>query len=181
MQAKTLVAGLFAVVLIVGWVSLSGAGMLKKRVDLTGRDSVSENEIIAGLTPVKTRGLKTRGLQPGLATIALTVNFAFDSAQLLPEAIPNLRSLGRALQSPQLAPYRIRIEGHTDSIGTQDYNARLSERRAQTVKAYLVQHFDITAANLEIAGRGELEPIDDNETSQGRQRNRRAEFVNLGK
>jgi outer membrane protein OmpA-like peptidoglycan-associated protein len=181
MQAKTLVAGLLAGVFLLGMASGLVAEPLKNRIDLTGRDNVSENEIITALMPLKTRGLKTRGLQPGLATIALTVNFAFDSARLLPEAIPNLRSLGHALQSPQLASYHIRIEGHTDSIGTQTYNQRLSQRRAQAVKAYLVKHFDITADNLETVGRGELEPIDNNDSPHGRQRNRRAEFVNLGK
>jgi OOP family OmpA-OmpF porin len=66
-------------------------------------------------------------------------------------------------------------------VGTQTYNQGLSQRRAQVVKDYLVEHFDITPDNLMTDGRGELEPIDENETSQGRQRNRRAEFVNLGK
>jgi outer membrane protein OmpA-like peptidoglycan-associated protein len=181
MQAKTWVVSLVAGVLFLGLASGLVAETLKRRVDLTGRQNVSEDEIITALTPVKLRGINTRGLQPGLATIALTVNFAFDSAQLIPEAIPNLRSLGRALQSPQLAPYRIRIEGHTDSIGTQTYNQELSQRRAKTVKAYLVEHFDITPDNLVTAGQGELEPLDDNGSAQGRQRNRRAEFINLGK
>ncbi len=189
MQPKTFIAGLVTCGLI-----LMGAGGLaaepqKHRLDLTGRQNVSEAEIIDGLTPVsevrtrgiKTRGIKTRGIQPGLATIALTVNFAFDSANLLPETIPNLRSLGRALQSPQLAPYRIRIEGHTDSIGTEAYNHQLSQRRAKTVKAYLVKHFDIAPDHLITTGRGETEPLDNNATQGGRQRNRRAEFVNLGK
>ncbi len=181
MQAKTWVVSLFVGTLLLGLASSAVAQTLKNRIDLTGRQDVSEDEIITALTPIKMRGIKTRGLQPGLATIALTVNFAFDSAQFLPETIPNLSSLGRALQSPQLAPYRIRIEGHTDSIGTRTYNQALSQRRAKAVKAYLVQNFDITPSNLVTAGRGEFEPIASNETPQGRKRNRRAEFVNLGK
>jgi outer membrane protein OmpA-like peptidoglycan-associated protein len=168
-------------VLLLGLASGAVAETFKNRIDLTGRQQVSEDDIITALTPIKMRGLKARGLQPSLATIALTVNFGFDSAQLLPETIPNLSSLGRALQSPQLAPYRIRIEGHTDSIGSPPYNQELSQRRAQAVKAYLVQHFDITPDNLVTTGRGELEPIDSNETPLGRLHNRRAEFVNLGK
>jgi len=181
MYAKMLIVSLIAGVLCLGLARGSVAETLKNRVDLTGQQHVSEDEIIAALTPTKLRGINTRGIQPGLATIALTINFAFDSAQLMPDTIPNLQSLGRALQSPQLAPYRIRIEGHTDSVGTQTYNQELSQRRAKVVKAYLVDHFDITPDNLITAGQGELEPIDNNGTSQGRQRNRRAEFVNLGK
>ena len=181
MQTKTLMVSLIASVLFLGLAGGLFAEPLKHRIDLTGRQHVSEDEIITALTPVTVRGINTRGLQPGLATIALTVNFAFDSTELLPEAIPNLRSLGHALQSPQLAPYRIRIEGHTDSVGTQAYNQELSQRRADMVKAYLVEHFEITPDNLVTVGQGEAEPIDDNGTPQGRQRNRRAEFVNLGK
>lgn len=189
MYPKTFVAILAAWACLMIGASGLAAESQKNRIDLTGRQNVSEEEIIDGLTPVsevrtrgvKTRGIKTRGIKPGLATIALTVNFAFDSANLLPEAIPNLRSLGRALQSPQLAPYRIRIEGHTDSIGTKSYNDQLSQRRAKTVKAYLVKHFDITPDHLITTGRGENEPLDSNATRSGRQRNRRAEFVNLGK
>ena len=156
----------------------------KDRVDLTGRTNLTTEEIIAGLTPRKaprTRGLKTRGLQPGLATIALTVHFAFDSAEILPHAVPNLQSLGKALQSPQLSSYRIRIEGHTDSTGPAAYNLGLSQRRAASVKQYLTTNFNITPDHLVIEGRGEVEPMADNSSRLGRRKNRRAEFVNLGK
>jgi outer membrane protein OmpA-like peptidoglycan-associated protein len=163
-----------------------GAEPPKVRTDLTGRANLTPEEVIQGLKPqspeVRTRGLKpatTRGLQPGLSTIAVTVQFAFDSAEILPQAVPNLQSLGKALASPQLAPYQIRIEGHTDSTGPTAYNQGLSQRRANSVKQYLVQHFDISADRLFTEGRGEDEPIDTNATRAGRAKNRRAEFVNL--
>jgi outer membrane protein OmpA-like peptidoglycan-associated protein len=181
MQMKTLGSSLLVGALLLGLTTASLAETLKHRHDLTGREDVSVDEIITALTPVKTRGLKTRGIQPGLATVALTIHFDFDSAQLSPESLSNLQSLGRALQSPQLAPYRIQIEGHTDNIGPLSYNESLSQRRAKAVKDYLVEHFDITPDNLMTEGRGESEPIADNDTAQGRYRNRRAEFVNLGK
>jgi outer membrane protein OmpA-like peptidoglycan-associated protein len=164
-----------------------GAELKKARTDLTGRENLTPEEVIEGLTPpesqVRTRGVNptTRGLQPGLATIAVTVHFAFDSAEILPQAEVNLRSLGQALQSPQLAAYQIRIEGHTDSTGPAAYNVGLSHRRANSVKEYLVQHFDIDAERLLTDGRGEDEPITSNDTRDGRQKNRRAEFINLGK
>jgi len=155
---------------------------MKNRTNMTGQNHVTPEQIIAALEPqVRTRGIATRGLQPGLATIALTVNFAFDSADLSPDALPNLESLGKALQSPQLAPYRIRIEGHTDSLGSPAYNRALSQRRAESVRAYLTEHFNIALENLVVEGRGEEEPIAGNETPDGRHTNRRAEFVNLGK
>ena len=175
----------------VGLLILIGVGgvsaeLKKDRLDLTGKKQLSTEQIIAGLTPrpeVRTRGLsaKTRGLQPGLATIALTVRFAFDSADVLPDTKPMLANLGRALQSPQLAPYRIRIEGHTDSVGGAAYNLGLSTRRAESVKRYLTQHFDIEPERLVTIGRGEQEPLTSNGTSEGRRKNRRAEFVNLGR
>jgi outer membrane protein OmpA-like peptidoglycan-associated protein len=163
-----------------------GAELKKARTDLTGRENLTPEEVIELLTPpepqVRTRGLnpKTRGLQPGLATIAVTVHFAFDASEILPQAEVNLRSLGQALQSPALAAYQIRIEGHTDSTGPAAYNVGLSHRRANSVKQYLVQHFDIDAARLLTDGRGEEEPITSNDTREGRRKNRRAEFINLG-
>ena len=163
-----------------------GAELKKARTDLTGRENLTPAEAIEGLTPpdlqVRTRGVnpKTRGLRPGLATIAVTVHFAFDSSEILPQAEVNLRSLGQALQSPELGAYQIRIEGHTDSTGPAAYNVGLSHRRANSVKQYLVQHFDIDADRLLTDGRGEDEPITSNDTREGRRKNRRAEFINLG-
>jgi outer membrane protein OmpA-like peptidoglycan-associated protein len=171
------------VVVIVGFWMLSvgheiGAEPKKVRTDLTGRLNLTPEEVITGLTP-RNAEVRTRGLQPGLSTIAVTVHFAFDSAEILPQAVPNLQSLGQALESPQLAPYRIRIEGHTDSTGPAVYNRGLSQRRANSVRQYLVQHFDISADRLLTEGRGEDEPIDTNDTRAGQRKNRRAEFVNL--
>ena len=163
-----------------------GAELKKIRTDLTGQEHLTPEDVIAGLTPpepqVRTRGVtpKARGLQPGLATIAVTVHFAFDSSAILPRAATNLRSLGQALQSPQLAPYQIRIEGHTDSTGPSAYNVGLSHRRANSVRQYLMEHFAIDADRLVTDGRGEEEPITSNATREGRRKNRRAEFVNLG-
>lgn len=172
---------------LVGGIGNLSAASKKIRLDLTGRDNITPEEVINGLKPVdpqvRTRGsdIKTRGIQPGLSTIAVTIHFAFDSAEILPRAVTNLRSLGNALQSPQLGDYRIRIEGHTDSTGPDVYNLHLSNRRANSVKQYLVEHFQIDPDRLITEGYGEKEPINSNATRDGRQKNRRAEFVNIGK
>jgi outer membrane protein OmpA-like peptidoglycan-associated protein len=163
------------------------AASKKIRMDLTGRDNITPEEVINGLKPIGPEvgsggsGVKTRGIQPGLSTIAVTIHFAFDSAEILPQAATNLRSLGDALQSPQLGDYRIRIEGHTDSTGPDAYNRDLSDRRAKSVKQYLIEHFQIDPDRLMTEGYGENEPISSNDTREGRQKNRRAEFVNVGK
>lgn len=164
----------------------SEAQFKKARLDLTSKPHVTQDDIISGLMPsvqaTRTRGIetRTRGIQTGLSTIALKIHFDFDSARILPAAVPMLRNLGEALQSPQLAPYRIQIEGHTDSLGSLDYNQNLSQQRAESVKRYLTQNFGIVPDRLVAVGRGEAEPVHDNRLPQGREKNRRAEFVNLG-
>ncbi|MGE4132472.1 MAG: OmpA family protein [Bdellovibrionales bacterium] len=71
---------------------------------------------------------------------------------------------------------RIVIEGHTDSVGREDYNLILSERRALAVKNYLIEKHGFNEAQIETLGYGETRPIADNGNFQGRQRNRRVEF-----
>jgi outer membrane protein OmpA-like peptidoglycan-associated protein len=68
------------------------------------------------------------------------------------------------------------IEGHTDSIGTDSYNQKLSSRRAKTIKDWLVKNYKIDPRKIRFAGRGEAVPLDTNNTDVGRQKNRRVEF-----
>ncbi|MBT8479338.1 MAG: OmpA family protein [Gemmatimonadetes bacterium] len=96
--------------------------------------------------------------------------FAFDSDALLPESTPVLTDMVSTLENhPELA---IVIEGHTDSVGDDAYNLDLSERRAGSVVAYLVEN-GIDAGRLLADGKGESEPVADNATPEGRQQNRR--------
>ncbi|MCG6657041.1 OmpA family protein [Halomonas campisalis] len=103
------------------------------------------------------------------------VTFAFDSSQLRPEARPVLDGVVRTLrENPEI---RVRIEGHTDSIGSAQYNEGLSQRRADSVKAYLVSQ-GIAENRLMTRGYGEARPVATNETDEGRARNRRVEILN---
>ena len=68
------------------------------------------------------------------------------------------------------------IEGYTDSIGSEEYNQALSQRRADAVKSYLVGQ-GIDAARLTSAGKGKSSPVGDNGSSTGRQQNRRVEVI----
>jgi OOP family OmpA-OmpF porin len=68
---------------------------------------------------------------------------------------------------------RIIIEGHTDSVGPADYNEELSAKRAEKVRQYLIEKFEIPSARLEARGFGEMQPLGDNSAQEGRKLNRR--------
>lgn len=108
------------------------------------------------------------------------VHFDFGSAELRASADSVLGEVGRALaRNPDM---EIRIEGHTDSIGGASYNDSLSLRRARAVRDHLVQSFDeIVPDRFEVQGFGESRPVADNATEEGRRRNRRVEFVVIGR
>ncbi|MEM7038693.1 MAG: OmpA family protein [Bacteroidota bacterium] len=100
------------------------------------------------------------------------IHFAFGT-DLLPESsFSGLDSLADHLTAnPDLA---IRIEGHTDHIGKDDYNLRLSQSRAEGIQNYLLQK-GIALSRMKATGKGETQPISDNATSEGRALNRRVE------
>jgi outer membrane protein OmpA-like peptidoglycan-associated protein len=74
---------------------------------------------------------------------------------------------------------KLQVEGHTDSIGSDDYNQQLSEARAEAVRQYLIQQ-GIAAPQITARGMGKTEPIATNDTPEGRQQNRRVELVLSG-
>lgn len=114
------------------------------------------------------------------ATINLTVNFATGSAELTPQAVAVLDRLGTALASQALSSYRFRIEGHTDTVGTRDYNLGLSERRAEAVVTYIRDKFGVDAARMEAVGLGANRPLVVTADQQDEPRNRRVQVWNIG-
>jgi outer membrane protein OmpA-like peptidoglycan-associated protein len=122
----------------------------------------------------------TTTARDGLAAVSLTVLFPTGSAELNPTAARQLEALGRALSSTELSPYRFRIEGHTDTVGTRESNQALSERRAAAVRGLLIQRFGIDPARLESIGLGEDQLLVVTPDETGEQRNRRVQIVNLG-
>lgn len=112
--------------------------------------------------------------------VNLTVNFATGSAELTPDAMRTLDELGRALASKDLAGYRFRIEGHTDTVGTRDYNQALSERRAEAVVDYVAKKYGLDAARLQAVGVGETGLLVQTPPQTPEPRNRRVQVVNLG-
>lgn len=134
--------------------------------------------------PVKTRGVAphTPAARPALAKtpVVLNVLFAFNSATLVGQSSADLDKLGSVLTQPQYQASRIQIAGHTDNVGSAVANQRLAEKRAESVKRYLVQRFAIAPERLEAQGYGALRPRSPNDSPEGRDQNRRVEVVNLG-
>jgi len=121
--------------------------------------------------------LETRESARGLIVNMSDVLFDYDRATLKPGAREKLaRVAGVLLTYPGL---EIEVEGHTDSMGTDEYNQGLSERRAATVRDYLVSQ-GIPRETIDAMGFGEARPVVGNETASGRQRNRRVELVVSG-
>jgi outer membrane protein OmpA-like peptidoglycan-associated protein/outer membrane scaffolding protein for murein synthesis (MipA/OmpV family) len=109
-------------------------------------------------------------------SMSLHINFDFDKADIKPEFKPELdRAAEFILKYPEVP--QIVIEGHTDSRGREVYNQRLSERRARSVRQYLIDNYSIEAKRLVAVGRGESMPVADNATEEGRYQNRRVEIV----
>lgn len=112
-------------------------------------------------------------------SISFQVEFAFNSAQLTPEATQVLDNLGQALSSPDLSGYRYRVAGHTDGVGSATYNKTLSARRAGSVREYLSQRYNLPPQKFEVVGLGSSRLLDPSNPSAAA--NRRVEIQNLGR
>lgn len=100
--------------------------------------------------------------------------FDFDKATLKPQYYSMLDDVVRVMEAnPGL---RVEIQGHTDSIGSHDYNMNLSQRRAKAVRDYLVNQAGIASSRVTTVGFGETRPIATNATKEGRAKNRRVEL-----
>jgi outer membrane protein OmpA-like peptidoglycan-associated protein len=118
--------------------------------------------------------LETRESARGLIVNLSDVLFDTGSATLKPATREKLaRVAGILLSQPEL---KLQIEGHTDSVGEEFYNQRLSENRAASVRAYLVSQ-GIASSAVGTAGFGESQPVASNDTPAGRQQNRRVELI----
>jgi outer membrane protein OmpA-like peptidoglycan-associated protein len=105
------------------------------------------------------------------------VLFDFGKYTLKPEAREKLAKVsGILLAYPNL---KLQVEGYTDNIGSDDYNQKLSEERADAVRDYLVSQ-SVSDANISAAGYGKSNPIADNSTNAGRAQNRRVQMVVSG-
>src|ERR1700680_1987163 len=121
--------------------------------------------------------LQTRDSARGLIVSMPDVLFDFNKYTLKPEARERLaRISGIVLAYPDL---RLQVEGYTDSIGSDEYNQELSEKRAATVRDYLVSS-GVSINNVVAQGFGKADPVADNSTAAGRKLNRRVDLVVSG-
>lgn len=105
--------------------------------------------------------------------VLIGVNFEFNSAKLSAESYPILYDATKTLiKNPSM---KVEIQGYTDNIGSESYNKKLSEKRADVVKGYFTSK-GIAVGRLTAVGYGESNPVADNKTADGRAMNRRIEF-----
>lgn len=143
-----------------------------ERVDSDGDGVYDDRDQCPG-TPAGTR-VDADGCPLAVAKVAsikLKVNFGFDSTTVEERYFSDLSELADFLK--RFDDVQVDVEGHTDSVGPEDYNQQLSQRRAQAVVDLLVNQHGIAPARLEAKGFGESQPVASNDTAEGRAENRR--------
>ena len=108
-------------------------------------------------------------------TVSATTLFDFDKSVLKPAGKAALHELDESIKSQGMRVVDINVVGHTDSIGTEAYNQGLSDRRAMSVKHYMVSE-GIDGSIIDASGRGESDPVASNATAEGRAQNRRVDI-----
>jgi outer membrane protein OmpA-like peptidoglycan-associated protein len=151
------------------------------RVDPAG--SEAESKFIASMRGRATRSLSTVE-RDEIASIAkdkphidLEVTFSYNSAEISAKSLPIVQALGRALSSSELKGSTFLVAGHTDAAGSDAYNQDLSERRADSIKRYLMEKFAIAGAELVTVGYGKSKLKDPSQPLA--EVNRRVQVVNM--
>jgi outer membrane protein OmpA-like peptidoglycan-associated protein len=144
-----------------------------------GAPAVSPSTTSSRPTPAVARP-PVRETTADAPSASITVTFGSGSWVITPEGERALAPLGRALSSPDLAGFRFRIEGHTDTVGDPASNQALSERRAAAVRDYLIARFGVAAERLVAVGLGETQLLVPTPDETSNARNRRVQVVNIG-
>ena len=145
--------------------------------------AAAEGQLIQSLRNRPTRSLSTAEREQ-IATVVkdkpkidLEINFDYNSANISNRSLASVQALGRALSNPELKGATFIVAGHTDAVGSDSYNQDLSERRADSIKRYLIDKFAIAGSDLVTVGYGKTKLKDPaNPTSEV---NRRVQVVNM--
>lgn len=147
-------------------ISVNAEGYIFHSENIDLRDIVGYSE--------ETKIIKLHKIEVGASFVLNNVFFDFDKSELKNESVTELnKALSVLKKYPDI---RIEIGGHTDAYGSNEYNISLSQRRVESVKRYLINNGLAAARIVKVKGYGEEVPIDTNETSIGRAKNRRVEF-----
>jgi outer membrane protein OmpA-like peptidoglycan-associated protein len=117
--------------------------------------------------------IKVAAIEEKVTIVMNNVFFDFDKTELRPESFPELNRIVELMN--EKATLEIEVAGHTDAMGPEAYNLKLSERRAKAVAKYL-EGKGIGSDRVSVVYLGESNPVDSNETREGRSKNRRVEF-----
>jgi outer membrane protein OmpA-like peptidoglycan-associated protein len=157
--------------------SLSGPAPTAKAM------SQEDQRFINSLRTKRTRSLsagerqKVATLTKEKPSVDLTINFDYNSANISSKAMPLVNELGKALADPSVKGGVFLVAGHTDAKGGDDYNQKLSERRAEAIKRFLSEKYNIPAENLVTVGYGETQLK--NTADPNADENRRVQVVNM--
>ncbi len=170
------------VLVSIGWFIVAGASQAQtKKVADFGDKAFSSADVVRALSGTRTRGLSMNkegaseaAPDEGGRKLSVRLQFGLGSANLTAEAKERLDAVGQALTTADLAGMKLIVSGHTDSTGNYESNLRLSKRRADAVKLYLVSAHDVAPERLKSVGRGPDEPIEGNPASP---LNRRVQFA----
>jgi outer membrane protein OmpA-like peptidoglycan-associated protein len=109
--------------------------------------------------------------------ISYGIYFDSGSDKIKPESYPSLKSISDVLAAnPEV---KIKVIGHTDSDGKADKNLDLSKKRSESIKNSLINDFKIDAGRIQTDGKGSTEPVSDNNSTEGKAKNRRVEFIKM--
>jgi outer membrane protein OmpA-like peptidoglycan-associated protein len=149
----------------------------------------TSEEMVKALEPDQSEGYKARSVSSGQdggrsdgedtpKAVSMEITFELDSYRLTPKAAQMLNVLGESLNAERLRDFQFIIEGHTDASGSADYNMRLSRKRAQAVKSYLVTRSRVNPGRLKTMGKGEHELLLPDDPLNAK--NRRVKIINVG-
>ena len=147
----------------------------KKAIEMAKDAANKANALCPAKPEPKTAAAEVKPAPKVVDRFILTINFGFNESSVTKSDAEQLR---KALEFIKKYPgAKIKLEGHTDSIGSEKYNQRLSEKRAEATKQYLVKQGRIEDSRISTSGYGESKPIASNRTKAGRAQNRRVEIV----